>query len=92
MPLSSHLNVYNTCLRILRNRGFQLRLEEATTDADSDELWIAEKGEFRFMADNPIELLGLTAIFDYVHPKEDVPYWWTVKGPDIQKELTDGNE
>lgn len=84
MPLSSAPNVLNTCLRILRARGYDLRLD--------DELWIARKGGFTFMADNPIELLGLTAIYDYVQPAADADYWWSVPGPNILGEFLDNGE
>jgi hypothetical protein len=90
MGLSSHANVYNTCLRILRHRGFDLRLEgELLPDGSypPDPLWIAEKSGFRFCADNPIELLGLTAVYDHVHPATNKSYWWRVEGPDIWEEL-----
>jgi hypothetical protein len=90
MSLGSHANVFNTCLRILRQRGFALHVEgEMTADGcyPDDALWVAEKAGFRFMADNPIELLGLTAVFDHVQPSEAQPYWWNVEGPDIRSEL-----
>jgi hypothetical protein len=90
MGLGSHANVYNTCLRILRQRGFDLRVE-GELDADgcypSHAHWIAEKSGFYFCGDNPIELLGLVAIYDHVQPKEDVPYWWVVEGDPIWDEL-----
>ena len=86
MPLTSHGNVENTCLRILRNRGFKLFLEDHESGAWGY-LWIAEKDGFRFYGWNPVELLGLVAIFDHVKPKEDTPYWWTVKGPNVREEL-----
>lgn len=86
MPLTSHANVENTCLLILRSRGFKLRLEDNENGAWGY-LWIAEKDGFRLYAWNPIELLGLLAIFDHKKPKEDTPYWWVVKGADVRKEL-----
>jgi hypothetical protein len=48
MSLSSHANVYNTCLRILRSRGFALRVEgELDSDGGSSNLlWVAEKSDF----------------------------------------------
>ncbi|BBM84375.1 hypothetical protein [Candidatus Uabimicrobium amorphum] len=89
--LSSHCNVYNTCLRIIRNKGYKLRLEG---ELDEEEmiipeslLWFAEKGEYDFLAANPIELLGLVSIHEHVEPKVDKPYWWTVPGDDIRDEL-----
>jgi hypothetical protein len=90
LSLSSHANVYNTCLRILRTRGFALRVEgEMTADGcyPIDAHWIAEEPGFRFTADNPIELLGLVAVYDDVRPTETRPYWWCVEGSDIWSEL-----
>jgi len=96
MPLGSHLNVYNSCLFILRERGFKLEInDEPNADGSysSDVLWCAEKDGFRFMADNPIELIGLIAVYDYVKPEEDKPYWWHIEGrdgPDIWQEMLSG--
>ena len=90
MPLGSHVNVRNTCLQILRIRGYKLTIQGELDDEGcypTDALWIAEKDGFRFMADNPIELFGLIGIYDYVQPKEDIPYWWRIEGPDIWSEL-----
>ena len=90
MGLASHCNVYNTCLRILRARGFELEVRgelEPDGSYPLEKQWIARKDGFYFCADNPIELLGLVAIYDYVQPKEDVSYWWVVPGPDVEREL-----
>lgn len=90
MSLGSHGNVYNTCLRILRKRGFKLRVEGELDEEGcypTDALWIAEKDDFSFKADNPIELLGLVAVYDYVQPTEVKPYWWNVEGEDVWTEL-----
>lgn len=90
MGLSSHINVWNTCLLILRQRGFALRVDgELSPDGcyPTDAHWLAEKNGFSFRADNPIELLGLVAVHDHVRPREDVPYWWQMKGPDLYVEL-----
>ena len=49
MSLSSHANVYNTCLRILKNRGYTLRVEgELMPDGcyPADAFWVAEKGSY----------------------------------------------
>ena len=92
MGLASHANVYNTCLRILRQRGFSLRLSgELLPDGSypPDPHWIAEKAGFYFCADNPIELLGLTAVYDHVQLASDKSYWWEVDGPDVWDELLD---
>ena len=42
---------------------------------------------FYFCADNPIELLGLVSVSDYVQPDESRDYWWMVDGPDLWTEL-----
>lgn len=90
MGLASHANVFNSCLLILRKRGFVLRvIGEMTPDGcyPPQACWIAEKGGFYFCADNPIELLGLVAVHDHVRPEEDRPYWWRIEGPDVWTEL-----
>ncbi len=90
MTLAANFNVYNTCLRILVSRGFDLEVDGEIIEEGSyptDLMWTATKDNFCFRADNPIELLGLVAISDYTHPKEDVGYWWYVDGEDIQNKL-----
>ncbi len=92
MGLASHLNVYNTCLRILAERGYALRVSGEVKEEGqfpTDCLWIAEKDDFYFCADNPIELLGLVAVRDHLQPEEDVSYWWRTKGEDLHFELLD---
>jgi hypothetical protein len=87
--LGSHLNVWNTCLQLLRRRGYRL----AMVPGEEDDLsgFTAERDGFTFAADNPIELLGLTAIYEEVQPAEDRSYWWTAKNTDedIYDELLD---
>lgn len=90
MPLGSNFNVWNTCLRILRLRGYTFKVE-GELDEDgcwpTDALWIAERDDFRFIGDNPIELLGLVGIYDHVRPTEDADYWWHIDGEDIRREV-----
>ena len=90
MGLASHANVYGTCLRILRSRGFDLEVRgdpEPDGSYPVEKHWIARKGGFYFCGDNPVELLGLVAVFDHVQPATDRPYWWQVEGPDVESEL-----
>jgi hypothetical protein len=91
--LSSWPNVYNTCLRILRQQGYKLRVEgerEADGSYPCEMAWLAEKDGETFHADNPIELLGLTKIYDYKQPIGELePYWWSVEGENIWDELLD---
>ena len=92
MGLASNANVHNTCLRILAAKGYALRVNgEPEEDGQHPTrcFWIAEKDEFYFCADNPIELLGLVAIRDHVNPPEDISYWWRVEGPDLYSEITE---
>ena len=90
MGLGSHPNAYNTCLRILAGKGYALRVtgevvEEGQYPVDCQ--WIAEKDDFYFCANNPIELLGLVAVREHLRPAEDVSYWWRTVGPDLDSEL-----
>ena len=76
--LGSHANVYNTCLRILVSRGWLVNLDGEADHTDiiiSDSLsWTASKNGYELSADNPIELLGLSAIYDFKQPVgEPVP-------------------
>lgn len=89
MPLGATGNVINTCLLIIKEKGYSLSVEgELDTEGGlASELWIAEKDGFKFMADNGIELLGLIAIYDFKKPKEDTPYWWKIDGPDLWREV-----
>lgn len=92
MPaLGSNANVWNTCLRIIRDCGFELRLESDDPEADMmDCFWVAEKNGYDLWAGNPIELLGLVKIYECTNPKNEVvPYWWVVKGTDIIDELAE---
>lgn len=90
MSLSSNANVWNTCLRILRLRGYTIQVE-GELDGDGcrpfHAMWIAEKDDFRFVGDNPIELLGLVGIHDHVRPGADAPWWWYIEGEDIWDEV-----
>ena len=83
MGLGSNANVYSTCLQILREQGFTLRVE-GELDSDGmfpvDHLWYAEKAGISLYADNPIELLGLAAIYNRQKPPADEPYWWSRRG------------
>jgi len=74
--LHAHANVWETCLQLLERRGFALRVELGEGDDEPDVYW-AERDGFSFSAWNPIELLGLTAIYEDVKPQSGAPYWWS---------------
>jgi hypothetical protein len=82
MPdLSAYLNVYNTALVILERQGWALRFDEAR------EHWHAKKGDWEFLADDPMQLLGLVAIYEHHEPKKKTEYWWKIDSPDLLSKL-----
>jgi len=89
MPaLSSHLNVWNTSLRILREQGWNLGIEGETEADLSQCMWSAQKSGYELWADNPIELLGLAAVYEHQAPTgPPAPYWWAVEGGAVYDEL-----
>lgn len=70
---------------LLRRAGFNLRYDA------SKEQWFAEYRDFIFRADNPIELLGLTAIYRDINPSTPSEDWWQINDPDILSELDPGS-
>ena len=88
--LGSHPNVYNTCLNVLRRKGFEVSIyrEDEATEIHQC-LWEARKDDYDFLAANPIELLGLATVFEVVDPSVDKPYWWRIDEDDIYEELVD---
>ena len=87
--LFSYPNVWNTCLLLLRQRGYRLFVigDEDAQVAISQYSWNAEKDGLKFRANNPIELLGLIAIREHHCPPADTPYWWRIEGPNVIAEL-----
>lgn len=75
MPaLSEHVNVYNTALSVLTEKGFQVWTPDAGATV------CAERGGWDFHADNPVSLLGVIAIFEHMHPSVFRDYWWRSTG------------
>lgn len=86
MALGSHINVHNTCLNILKKRGYKLWIDSDAPDADLlDCFWFAEKNGYIFMAGNPIELMGLAGIYEFKNEPlvEEKPYWWLVNEENV---------
>ena len=82
MPdLSAYLNVYNTALVVLERKGFSVRFDEAK------DWWYAKKGEWEFLADDPIQLLGLVSIYEHHSPTKKKEYWWKIDEPDLFTKL-----
>ncbi|MEU8924583.1 hypothetical protein AB0D10_27175 [Kitasatospora sp. NPDC048545] len=92
--LASHANVWETCLQLLRRRGYHLKVQLSDEeDETARDAWLAEKAGFTFWADNPIELLGLVAVYEDTQPSDDQPYWWSAKTvrerPGVREQLVD---
>ncbi|HEY9392174.1 MAG TPA: hypothetical protein VIR27_20675 [Mycobacteriales bacterium] len=71
MPaLGEYADVHDTAIAVLEQKGFAVWKDE---DAD---LFCAERNGWDFMADSPVSLLGLVAIYEHQHPTSYVEYWW----------------
>ena len=82
MPdLSAYLNVYNTALVVLQRKGFSVRFDA------KNERWFASKNGRELLADDPMQLLGLAAIYEYHAPKRKEEYWWKIDDPDLFSQL-----
>jgi hypothetical protein len=76
MPaLGAYSNVLNTALVVLERKGFRVWSDEA------QENWYAERDGWDFIADDPIQLLGLVSIFEHRKPTEFREYWWQLQEP-----------
>ena len=90
MALAENLNVHNTCLNILKKRGYKLWLHSDDPDADVlESFWCAEKNGYEFLATNPIELLGLASIYEFKGEptEEEQSYWWVVDDEDVYDQI-----
>jgi hypothetical protein len=76
-------NTYNPSLIVLREKGYELRLERAE---DGSSLWCARKGPQSFMAYSGPELLGLVVLWEHLCEG------WNRQKPDIYGELIDKME
>lgn len=75
MPaLSEYVNVYNSALQALKDKGFQIWIDENT------DMFCAERSGWDFMAENPISLLGLVALLEHKSPDTYEEYWWKSEG------------
>jgi len=86
-------NVWNSCLRVLKARGYHLSIEcNVPPDADlitkhSQVTWFAEKNGIQLVAPNPTELLGLAGVVEHQEHSSTEPYWWVVDGDNLLEEL-----
>ncbi len=82
MPsLSEYINVDNTALNVLKQKGFNLWYDE------NSELFCAEKDGWDFMAESPCGLLGIVAIYEWKRPEVYSEYWWKISEPDLSGTL-----
>lgn len=72
--LSSHPNVYETCLQLLADKGW--RIATNLSDQDAPDSWVGLRGDVELWADNPIELLGLVAVWEARWPGQYEAWWW----------------
>ena len=71
MPaLSEHSNVYNTCLLILKKKGWRCWYDESL------DVYGAEKDGWDLLGDSPAGLLGMVTIYEHRAPDEFREYWW----------------
>jgi hypothetical protein len=76
MPaLSYYTNVHNTALVILQRKGYRIWREQ-----ENDTI-CAEKNGWDFMADDPVQLLGLISIYEAHQPTTCREYWWKIDVP-----------
>jgi hypothetical protein len=88
--LFSHPNVWNTCLLLLQEYGYTLRVSGHTAHREypSRLSWHATMPDgTNLTADTPIELLGLASLHRHHQPSVGKPYWWRIQGPSVLSEL-----
>lgn len=84
--LCSHANVFNSAVYYLQAKGWKVTviLPERTSslpyDSEPSESYSGEKDGWVLVADDPIQLLGLVGIHEFVKPKKHKPYWWSHPG------------
>ena len=77
MPaLSYYSNVHNTALAILKQKGYRVWYD----DENGRMIW-GEKNGWDFLADDPVQLLGLVSIYEHSNPSEYSEYWWKIDEP-----------
>jgi len=70
-------NTYNPSLLVLRDKGYELWLEQG----ENGSLWCAKKGNQSFLAYTGPELLGLVTLWEHFGES------WNRQTPDIYGEL-----
>jgi hypothetical protein len=71
-------NTYNPCLVVLKNKGYDVSIEEG----EETLLWVATSNRNTFSAYSPPELLGIVCLWESFGEN------WNVQEPDILGEIT----
>lgn len=83
MPaLSEYANVHSSAIMILREKGFRCWVDDGT------QTYRCEKGGWDFLAESPVGLLGLVAMFEHIAPTQYREYWWRQDGAPALETLT----
>ena len=83
VALAAYSNVKDAALVVLEEKGFRIWVDH---QSEPNERWFAEKNGWDFMAHDPIELLGLVAIYELYSPAEYSEYWWSHARPSLLPE------
>ena len=83
MPaLGYYTNVLNTALVILQRKGYRVWTEQ------DGKMICAEKKGWDFMADDPVQLLGLISIYEAHQPAAYREYWWKIDEPRLYDSIS----
>lgn len=73
MSIAFGTTVYDPALLVLEKRGYEVSLE---APEDHYPTWLARRDGQEFRATNPVELLGVTQV-------------WETRGPDWQRQISE---
>ncbi len=78
VSLFSYRTLYNACLNVLTEEGFELDIVgKPNMDSFYEYLtWHSKNSKIKLRGDSPIELLGMYALYQKRKPEELVDYWW----------------
>lgn len=62
VQIADAVNTYNVALHTLKEKGYKIWFEYDDNDTVDYGLWYAEKNERRFIASDPLRLLGIEAM------------------------------
>ena len=79
-----HPNVYSTCIALLDIHGWKVSIEPGPYEKEDAQLdwYTATRDGTIIEAENPLALLGLASIHEYLHPHCEEPYWWMIESSD----------